>query len=217
MFPPLTASQVNHIGQSHPFLLPTSQYKGSEGRVLGTPRVQLHLSPLFTAEARWNCRSTVTSLKKKELDFPCSNSSWPSCPVGMEQITDPISCCVLTTNHCCLPSRQILTLLCPSEPCYKLHDFSADDRPRFLLPALPFLCVQSLLDRSRRQHPSEPPNSPYLARVFLFHFWEEGPDIHTVSALLCAGNSMLACYLRLMGRHRSFVLFFAPSCQLLEI
>lgn len=67
MFPPLTTSQVNHIGQSHPLLLPASQYKGSEGRVLGTPRVQLYLSPLFTVEARWNCRST--SLKRKNLIF----------------------------------------------------------------------------------------------------------------------------------------------------
>lgn len=41
-----------------------------------------------------------------------------------------------------------------------------------------------------------------------FFSWKDGPDIHIVSGLLHAGNSMLVCHLhlQLVGRHGSFVL-----------
>lgn len=114
--------------------------------------------------------STMASFKKNELDFPRLNSAWPSCPVGMEQTTDPILFCVPTVIPCCLPFRQSLTLPCQSESCYELHDFSADNGPRFLLPALPFLLDAEFPGNEQKTVSLCMPSS---ARVFLFRFWED--------------------------------------------
>lgn len=154
----------------------------------------------------------MTSLKKKELYFPQVNSAWPSCPVGMEQITNPILLCVFSATYCCLlPSLQpALPLSGQSESYYELHDFSPDNRSRFLLPTLPFLLNAQPPGHTQKAVSLWILHFANAAVVFPFCFGEDDAAIHTVLRLLCAGNSMLACYLRLLGKHRSFVILL-PS------